>query len=193
MRMKSVVVVLSLTLLAACSRPAEQQSTTTTSAPSAAATTTTSSPTATAAPATASAPASTPAPATPPAGAIATQETNWKGVSATITEFRRKGNTLTAKVQLQNHGAEDARAEVNFSESYLIDTAAGKKYNVLKDEKDHYIASLRSGYNDRWYDTLKPGESYLLWMKFPAPPPETKAITLQIPNTPPFEDVNIQD
>jgi hypothetical protein len=190
MRMKRVIVVLSVALLAAaCSRPAEQQSTTTTSATSAAATTTTSAPAAAPAPAPASAPVST----APPAGAIATQETNWKGVSATITEFRRKGNTLTAKVQLQNHGSEDARAEVNFGESYLIDTGAGKKYNVLKDEKDHYIASLRSGWNDRWYDTLKPGESYLLWMKFPAPPAETKAITLQIPNTPPFEDVNIQD
>jgi hypothetical protein len=30
-------------------------------------------------------------------------------------------------------------------------------------------------------------------MKFPAPPVEVKAITLQIPKTPPFEDLAIQD
>ncbi len=171
-----------------CNKPAEQP----------ASPTTTTQASATSAPAPAPAPASTPAPApasaaAPPAGAIATQETNWKGVSATITEFRRKGNTLTAKVQLQNHGSDDGKPEVKFDETYLIDTGAGKKYNVLKDEKGGYIASLRSGWNDRWYGELKPGESYLLWMKFPAPPAETKAITLQIPNTPPFEDVNIQD
>ena len=140
-------------------------------------------------------PVSTAATAAPPpaAGAIATQETNWKGVSAAVTEFRRKGNTLTAKVQVVNHGGDEARVEIKFDEVYLIDTGAGKKYNTLRDEKSAYIASLRSGWNDRWYDTLKPGESYLLWMKFPAPPAETKAITLQLPGVPPFEDLNIQD
>jgi len=129
----------------------------------------------------------------PVAGAIATQETNWKGVSAAVTEFRRKGNTLTAKVHLVNHGSESSRPEIKFDEVYLIDTGAGKKFNVLKDEKSAYIASLRSGWGDRWYDDLKPGESYLLWMKFPAPPAETKAITLQLPGMSPFEDLNIQE
>ncbi len=141
------------------------------------------------------APASTGAPPAPQpsAGTLASQETNWKGVVAEVTEFRRKGNTLTAKVRLTNRGSATARVEVRFPEAYLIDTGAGKKYNVLKDEKNAYIASLHSGWEDRWYDDMKPGESYLLWMKFPAPPAETKSITLQLPNTPPFEDLAIQD
>ena len=180
--MKRHWILVSIPLVFACNKPAEQQSSATS------ATTTTSAPATTS-----SAAAPAPAPAPAPAGGIATQETNWKGVSATITEFRRKGNTLTAKVQLMNHGSDEARAEVKFDDTYLIDTGAGKKFNVLKDEKNVYIASLRSGWNDRWYDTLKPGDSYLLWMKFPAPPAETKAITLQLPGIPPFEDVNIQD
>jgi hypothetical protein len=128
-----------------------------------------------------------------PAGGIASQETNWKGVSATVTEFRRKGNTLTAKVQLANHGTEKLQPEIKFEEVYLLDVGAGKKYNVLKDEKGNYIASLRSGWADRWYDYLAPGDSYLLWMKFPAPPADVKVITLQLPGMPPFEDLNIQD
>jgi hypothetical protein len=92
-----------------------------------------------------------------------------------------------------NHGSDDSRVEVKFDEAYLIDTGAGKKYNVLRDEKGSYIASLRSGWNDRWYGDMKAGETYLLWMKFPAPPAETKAITLQLPGMAPFEDVNIQE
>jgi hypothetical protein len=189
MRMKRVILLLSLALLiAACSKPAEQQSTTTTSAPSAAATTTTSAPAT--APATAPAPVST----APSPGALATQETNWKGIVAEVTEFRRKGNTLTAKVRFTNRGSEDSKAEIVYKEAYLIDTTGGKKYEVLKDEKGTPIAALTQGWNDRWYDNhIKVGDSQAIWMKFPAPPAETKAITLQIPNTPPFEDVTIQD
>src|SRR5439155_9836239 len=95
----------------------------------------------------------TPAPATassaPSAGALASQETNWKGIVAEVTEFRRKGNTLTAKVRLTNRGSEETKAEVIFKEVYLIDTAGGKKYEVLKDEKGTFIASLTPGWNDR--------------------------------------------
>jgi hypothetical protein len=74
-----------------------------------------------------------------------------------------------------------------------MDAAAGKKYQVLKDEKDEYIAALRSGWHDRWYEKVKPGQSMTIWMKFPAPPPEVKAITLAVPGVPPFEELAIQD
>ena len=192
--MKRILLVSIAILALACPKKAEQTTATTATAAAPA-------PTATQASAT-SATVATPAPASPapaaaaasaPAGGIATQETNWKGVSATVTEFRRKGNSLTAKVQLMNHGSEEGKPDIKFDETYLIDTGAGKKYNVLKDEKNIYIASLRSGWDNRWYESLKPGESYVVWMKFPAPPPETKAITLQLPGMPPFEDLNIQD
>jgi hypothetical protein len=129
-----------------------------------------------------------------PAGAVlASQDTNWQGVVAEVTELRRKGNTLTAKVRLRNGGTDEQQAEVKFDEVYLMDAPNAKKYEVLRDEKGTYVASLRSGWNDRWYDKLGPTQSYLLWMKFPAPPAEVHTITLQLPNTPPFEDLAIQD
>jgi hypothetical protein len=121
------------------------------------------------------------------------QETNWSGVTADITEFRRKGNTLTAKVRFTNKGSGEPEVDMHYAEIYLIDTAAGKKYEPLKDENGAYIAALRSGWKDRWYEHIKPGESQTIWIKFPAPPANVKAITLQIPKTPPFEDVTIQD
>jgi len=185
--MKRLLLV-SLIVAFGCNKPAEQ-------------------PTATAAP-TQSAPAAAPAsnppqpvPASPTAAAapqpaaaaIATQETNFKGVSAAVTEFRRKGNTLTAKVHVVNHGTDKPEVAFKFDEVYLLDVGAGKKYNVLKDEKGAYIASTRSGWNDRWYDYMEPGSSYLLWMKFPAPPADVKVITLNLPGAPPFEDLTIQE
>src|SRR5215212_2652073 len=104
-------------------------------------TTSTSSSSTTAASAETSAPASAaPAPAqqaaaipaqTTVAGTVASEDTNWPGVKAEVTEFRRKGNTLTAKVRFTNSGTEQATVEVNFDEIYLIDTAGGKKYQTL--------------------------------------------------------------
>jgi hypothetical protein len=155
------------------------------------------------APATASPPAgpatSEPAAAAPAAAApvqesvLASQETSWSGVVAEVTEFRRKGNTLTARVRLRNQGGAAAQPEVKYDEVYLMDLAAGKKYQVLADEAGSDIAALRSGWKDRWYGELAPGQGQLLWMKFPAPPAEVRSVTLQIPGVPPFEDLAIQD
>lgn len=130
----------------------------------------------------------------PPAGAaLAREETKWKGIVAEVTEFRRKGNTLTAKVRFRNQGTVESQPDIYYSQCYLMDAAAGKKYEVLKDENKTYIAGLRSGYTDRWYENIQPGGDMLIWMKFPAPPATVKAITLQLPGVPPFDDLAIQD
>jgi hypothetical protein len=135
--------------------------------------------------------AATPA---PPAGAVlAREETKWKGIVAEVTEFRRKGNTLTAKVRFRNQGTVESQPDIYYSQCYLMDAAAGKKYEVLKDQNTNYIAGLRSGYTDRWYENIPPGGDMLIWMKFPAPPATVKAITLQLPGVPPFDDLAIQD
>jgi hypothetical protein len=142
------------------------------------------------------APVTNPNPVTPgaaPAAAVATQTSNWPGVVADVTEFRRKGSTLTVRVVLRNQGNVDSEPDIHYNEVYVMDLGAGKKYEVLKDEKGAYIAALRTGWNNRWYEKLAPGASYTIWMKFPAPPPEVKAVTLQLPGVPPFEDLPIQD
>lgn len=136
-------------------------------------------------------PAATAAPA--PAASLASQTSNWPGIVADVTELRRKGSTLTARVVLSNQGTDKAQPDISYNEVYVMDLGAGKKYEVLRDEKGAYIAALRSGWNDRWYQDLPPGGTYTLWMKFPAPPPDVKTVTLQIPGVPPFEDLQIQD
>jgi hypothetical protein len=157
-----------------------------------------------AAPPVTAAPAVPPAATMPPAAgaipapaagqpALATQESNWAGVVVDVVEFRRRGNTLTAKLRVTNRGTADVEPDIHYSEAYIMDAAAGKKYEVLKDEKGNYIAALRSGYNNRWYQNLNPAQSVTIWMKFPAPPADVKAVTLQVPGVPPFEDLAIQD
>lgn len=129
-----------------------------------------------------------------PAGAsLQSQETNWKGVTAEVTEFRRKGNSLTAKIRLVNKGVERVRPEFSWKDVAVVDVANGKKYEVLRDEKGAYIAATEAGWNDRWGEWVDPSSSQVIWMKFPAPPPEVKSVTLQLPHTPPFDDLQIQD
>ena len=188
MRTKSLVLGTVLLALAACQKPAEE------APPDAAASST--EPSAVSEPAATHASDAAPAPATAPApsGAVlASQETNWPGIVAEVTEFRRKGNTLTARVRLRNQGGVETQPEVTYDEVYRMDLAAGTKYQVLADEAGAYIAALRSGWKDRWYGQIQPNQSQVLWMKFPAPPAEVKAVTLQVPGVPPFEDLAIQD
>jgi len=197
---RKLALVVVLLLAAACRRqePAAPAATETSPSSSASAPATTAPPAEATPAATAAAPvggtASAPATGTAPATAsLASQETNWPGIAADVTEFKRKGNALTAKVVLRNHGSEEPEPDVHYDEVYVMDLAGGKKYEVLKDEKGNYIAALRSGWNNRWYQKLGPGQTFTLWMKFPAPPADVKSVTLQIPGMPPFEDLAIQD
>ena len=195
---RSFVIVTLAVLLISCK--GTQETTTTTASSSTQSTATTAAAPATEAPATTTTmaatessapPASTPAPAA--AGtSLASQDTNWPGVTAEVTEFRRKGNTLTAKVRLTNKG-QKVEPEIVWKEVSLLDTTGGKKYEVLKDEKGGYIASNRQGWDDRWSAWLDNGESQIVWMKFPAPPATVKTISLQLPKMAPFDDLTIQD
>ena len=143
----------------------------------------------------AAAPVAAPVAAAPAGGgtALAREDTKWTGVVAEVTEFRRKGNTLTAKVRFRNQGNASANIEILLPEVYVMDAAAGKKYSVLKDENGAFIAALRPGWKDRWYDTIPAGEEMVIWVKLPAPPPDVKAVTFQVPGVPPFDDLAIQD
>src|SRR6059058_123384 len=101
--MKCLLVLVSLSVVVACSKTPQQNtsrqpSTATQAAPA---------PAPAPAPTPVTSAAAAPAPGTPSAGALASQETNWNGIMAEVTEFRRKGNTLTAKVRLTNHGSQE--------------------------------------------------------------------------------------
>ena len=113
---------------------------------------------------------------------------------AEVTEFRRKGNTLTAQVRFRNAGSKKSDVSVEFDHVYVLDEAGAKKYSVLKDEKGTVIASsVGCCTPNRWAGSLEPGASTAIWMKFPAPPRDVRTVTLQIPNMMLFEDLKIQD
>jgi hypothetical protein len=121
----------------------------------------------------------------------AAQETKWPGVTVQVTEFTRKGKNLNAKLRFTNGGTKSVRPGFYYTSTYAID-ADNQKYEVLKDDKGTYLGSLGTGYRDWWGETIEPGASLQVWMRFPAPPAGVDVLTIQLDGMDPIEDVPIQ-
>jgi hypothetical protein len=131
---------------------------------------------------------------------IHTAETNWTGVALDLMTVERKGNVLTVKWAVRNHGA--SVAEVYFAltgnavTTYAVDEEHGSKYYVLTDKEGHSVASEHSFIDSNAYgitEKIGAGESKRFWMKLPAPPAAVKKLTIFFTKTEPFEDVPITE
>jgi hypothetical protein len=120
--------------------------------------------------------------------AIQSQETNFPGVIAELTQCKRKGGVLTVKVRVVNNSPKAVRMYWRDPKknAYLMDEANGKKYFLLKDAKGEYIYSGDPG-------TIGSQSRRFSWFKFPAPPEEVKKISIALPDCMIFEDIPIQD
>lgn len=76
------------------------------------------------------------------------------------------------------------RYDFNWPEIYYIDPAENKKYGFLTDAEGNRII-------DVFWGDLSAGQQRGNWAKFPAPPPTSNKISVNIPKFPPFEDVPI--
>ncbi len=123
---------------------------------------------------------------------LAVHETKWPGVVVELTELSRKGSTLYAKMRFTNKGTKEIRPEFYYRDTYVLDEN-NKKYEVLKDEKDAYLGSVASGYTYWWAESIDPGASRMVWMRFAPPPAGVRAVTVQVGTMDPFEDVRIQN
>lgn len=74
--------------------------------------------------------------------------------------------------------------DFGWPELYYIDPAENKKYSFLTDSEGNRILGVFMG-------SLAAGEQRLNWAKFPAPPPTSTTISVNIPKFAPFEDVPI--
>ena len=67
---------------------------------------------------------------------------------------------------------------------HLIDQESKKKYFVVTDSDGSVLCSNNIA-------NIAPKSQITLWAKFPAPPPEVRKITVEIPHVVPIEDVAI--
>ncbi len=129
---------------------------------------------------------------------IASGDTSIDGVTMQVMSLVRKHGVLTLKVAAVNSGDKPATIVLDFTGDnacYLLDEENGSKYYVLTDKEGNPLASgndwVKGGKGIK--RQVEPGKSLRVWMKFPAPPPEVKTITIILDETEPIEDVPITD
>jgi hypothetical protein len=130
------------------------------------------------------------------AGTIQTQETNTPGLVADLTEAKRKDGVLTIKVRFRNTSGKDVGLNLYDENDYdkFYVTADNKKYFILKDsEQQPLTVTTQPGYGGSLHLTVRAGQSYQWWAKYPAPPAAVKSVNLLTPLAPPFDDVPISD
>lgn len=118
------------------------------------------------------------------------QITDVKGLTAEIIQCHRKAGTLAIVLRFKNEGMDRIRFNplgppMDYDSYYLI--ANMRKYSILRDSGNIPIAK------NIVTTELDPGEIWNFWARFPAPPPDVKAVELYTPLTLPFEDVAIVD
>ncbi len=131
---------------------------------------------------------------------LATNATNWDGLSIDLMSVERKGSVLTVKWAVRNTGAKQARAQFGMTgrdqTTYVLDEESGTKYYALTDKEKNTLASEHVYIGSDTYgidDPIEPGATSRYWMKYPAPPPAVKAINVFFSKTEPFEGVAITD
>jgi len=136
-------------------------------------------------------------PSPPPAGIASGQYSADPDLRCDLLEVRRvSGGALIIRWRVVNTAGGQASASLTASqlkqiyynfgwdEVYYIDPAENKKYGFLTDAEGNRIL-------DVFYGTLPAGQQRGNWAKFPAPPPTSNKISVNIPKFPPFEDVPI--
>ncbi|MEV5394901.1 hypothetical protein ACWDU9_21260 [Streptomyces cellulosae] len=111
------------------------------------------------------------------------------GLTLAITSAQRDaGGFVTVNGTLKNDGAkstvvpsalsgnetEIVRNGRSLGGATLVDSTGKKRYYVLRDTDGRPLTT--SGLS-----TIKAGESFAVFMQFPAPPPETTEVTFQLP------------
>jgi hypothetical protein len=107
-------------------------------------------------------------------------------VRCDLLEVKRvSGNALLARWRVVHAGSTpDIYYDLAWKDVYFIDPAENKKYGFLTDSEGNRILDIQWGH-------MKPGQQWLSWAKFPAPPPTSNKISLSVGGFAPFEDVPV--
>ena len=132
------------------------------------------------------APAAEPAQAKPGSVIASAQYSNDPNLRCDLLEVKRvSGGALLARWRIVNTGTKVIGYDFGWDDIYYIDPVGNKKYNFLTIEGKRIL--------DMWNGGLPPGEQRVMWAKYPAPPPTSKRISLNVPKFTPFEDVPVSE
>lgn len=114
------------------------------------------------------------------------QYANDPNLRCDLLELKRvSGGALLARWRIVNTGTKPIAYDFSWDDVYYIDPAGNKKYNNLTIDGKRIL--------DMWWGTLQAGEQHVMWAKYPAPPPTSKRISLNVPKFAPFEDAPVAE
>jgi len=132
-----------------------------------------------------------------PADVVQTQDASADGIVAELTQCQRSDGVLTIKVRFRNNSDKPAKLTFTHWNSSGQDnpkfyfTAGGKKYFMLADSDGTVLSTNSTGNGIE--ANIAPGNTFLWWAKYPAPPANVKKISFMTPVASPFDDVPITD
>lgn len=128
------------------------------------------------------------APVTPiaPAAAIQSQP-GPDGSQVDLIKLAVTGDILTATFRCSSQDKINTEA-FRVDGISIIDDATSQRISILKDNAGDWLASSVSGNSMMVSCEVKPG---IFWAKFPAPPATSKTVSINLPNTAPFDGVPV--
>jgi hypothetical protein len=114
------------------------------------------------------------------------------GLEVDLTRIGFTGDLMTIEMRVRNPASKQVTFEgFRLEEVSVIDDATSRRYGVVKDQSNKYMASPSRGGYIKSHDIDGGGYS-LMWFKFPAPPPSTQTISITIPTVNPFDGISLQ-
>jgi|SRR5271166_2101365 len=129
----------------------------------------------------------TPAPAKAPAALASGEYFANPDLRCDILEVKRvSGNAVLVRFMLASTATSGNAIQWRFSwqDNYLIDPAENKKYSILTDASNNYIAEIRD-------TNFNPADKRVFWAKFPAPPVSSNKVSVTIAGFSPFDDIPV--
>lgn len=127
-----------------------------------------------------------PAQAKPGSVIASAQYSNDPTLRCDVLEVKRvSGGALLARWRIVNSGTKAVTYDYSWDDVYYIDPAGNKRYSYITLDGKRIL--------DMWSGSLPPGEQRVMWAKYPAPPPTSKRISLNIPKFTPFEDLPVSE
>jgi hypothetical protein len=124
------------------------------------------------------------------ADVIQTQPATEGDVEVDVIKAAAKEGIFTVQIAYRNKGNSEVRISYGLGDVYFLDTQDKKKYQVLKDSQNVFLAAPNFG-GVNIDVTIPAGGKTIAWFKFPAPPASTTKVNLVVPGVLPFEDLPI--
>lgn len=115
-----------------------------------------------------------------------------RGVEVDLRRAEVTGDILTVEVVYRNPTDRYRSAVYKPDKVSIIDDATSKRYDVLQDDTERYMASPLSPTDSISLNPAPKGGSAIGWFKFPAPPPSSQTISVNIPDVGAFTGVPVQ-